>query len=65
MVMNTQNMIDYIIEHDDDQWITGLIQSGHPLLAMALCDVRHGRDCADIVELYAQMMRVSDYGDCV
>lgn len=63
--MNTQNMIDYIIEHDDDQWITGLIQSGHPLLAMALCDVRHGRDCADIVELYAQMMRVSDYGDCV
>lgn len=63
--MNTQNMIDYIIEHDDDQWVTGLIQSGHPLLAMALCDVRHGRDCADIVELYAQMMRVSDYGDCV
>lgn len=58
MVMNTQSMIDYIIEHDDEHWVTGLIQSGHPLLAMVLCDVRHGRDCAEVEALYKQMRLV-------
>lgn len=56
--MNTQSMIDYINKHDDEHWVTGLIQSGHPLLAMALYDVRHGRDCAEVEALYKQMRLV-------
>jgi len=58
MVMNTQSMIDYINKHDDIHWVTALIAAEKPLLAMALCDVRHGRDCAEVEALYKQMRLV-------